>query len=187
MIVRLLARAALSALVLVLPLAAFAGVDGYWKTIDDETGNVRSIVHITVKDGVARGQIVQLFRQPGEVPDPTCTACSGELNGQRTNGLFIMNNLQQNGQYWQDGTILDPKNGRTYGCYIEEVEENKKLKVRGYLGLSVLGRTQYWYRAEPPDKTIRSYLLNSKGEAMPYVFADGKQASEDEVKAHLAK
>jgi uncharacterized protein (DUF2147 family) len=55
--------------------------------------------------------------------------------------------LEKDGDAWEDGEILDPNNGSTYSCYIE-LENDNKLKVRGYIGISIVGRTQYWYRVE---------------------------------------
>lgn len=169
----------------VLALVADAGVDGYWKTIDDETGQPRSVVHITVQDGVAQGTIVQLFRQPDEEADPLCDDCEGELKTHRVVGMRILEGLTQAGEKWSGGTILDPGNGKTYKVFIEP-EEDGTLKVRGFIGFSLLGRTQHWYRVQAPDPAVRTYLLDADGNAMPYAFADGRVASEAEITAHLA-
>ena len=61
--------------------------------------------------------------------------------------MVVINGLSKNDDEWNDGTILDPKNGKVYKCYITLVEKDK-LKVRGYIGFSLIGRTQYWYRVE---------------------------------------
>jgi uncharacterized protein (DUF2147 family) len=62
--------------------------------------------------------------------------------------MTILNNLKKNGNEWNGGTILDPNNGKTYKCKIEVVDGGARLKVRGFIGLSLLGRTQYWLRVE---------------------------------------
>lgn len=120
---------------------------GKWKTIDDETEKPKSIVEIYETNGKLHGKVVQLFREPGEDPDPLCDKCSGNKKDKRILGMEILWDLQKDGDEWNGGEIMDPNNGKTYDCYIE-LESADKLRVRGYLGFSLLGRTQYWYRAD---------------------------------------
>ena len=123
---------------------------GYWKTIDDDDGKEKSIVQLWVKDGLLYGKIVKLF----EDPDATCKKCEGDLKGKPVMGMQILTGLKKDGDEWSGGRIMDPANGKTYKCYVELREGGKKLKVRGYIGISLFGRTQYWYRAEaPPSAT----------------------------------
>jgi len=166
-----------------LPSSAFAGVEGYWKTIDDETGNPRSLVHIQLEAGVLTGTVVQLYRQPDEDRDPLCNECEPPLNTKHIVGMRIIDGLRLEDDTWEDGTILDPGNGSVYKCYISE--QNGKLEVRGYIGISFLGRTQVWHPATAPDPAIRTYLLDPQGDAMPLSFTDGHQASEEEIAEHL--
>ncbi len=182
-------RLALTAL-LVLPALASAGVDGYWKTIDDSSGNVRSIVKISVSGETASGQIYQLFRQPDELADPKCTACKGAKKDKWTSDLVIIEGLGGSGKKWEGGSITDPENGKVYSCYITESEDGKTLEVRGYMGFALLGRTQTWHRvpASKVDTNIRTYLMNSKGKSVPYVDRSHKMLLTDEAKkAHLAE
>jgi uncharacterized protein (DUF2147 family) len=121
---------------------------GKWKTIDDSTGEARSIINIWEKDGEIFGSIESLFRKPHENPNPLCTKCEGKLRNKPVIGLTILKNLKQDENEWNGGTVLDPENGNTYKCKIEVVENGTRLKVRGFIGVSVLGRTQHWHRAE---------------------------------------
>ena len=67
-------------------------------------------------------------------------------------GMVNMKNFTFNGKdEWSDGTIYDPKNGKTYKCYIQ-FENPGKLKIRGYIGFSLLGRNTYWTKTTPPQK-----------------------------------
>ena len=59
--------------------------------------------------------------------------------------MVIIDGLSEDGDEWNDGKILDPKTGKIYKCYISLEDENK-LKVRGYIGFALLGRTQYWHK-----------------------------------------
>jgi uncharacterized protein (DUF2147 family) len=182
-----MSRFALATL-LMLPLSAFGGVDGYWKTIDDETGKVRSVVQITTSGDTATGRIVQLYRQPDEEADPKCTACKGAKKDKWTSDLVIMEDLKGSGKKWEDGSILDPSNGKVYSCHITESADGKTLEVRGYLGFSLLGRTQVWHRvpASQVDMKVRTFLMNGAGKSVPYVSRDHEMLLTDEAKAaHL--
>jgi uncharacterized protein (DUF2147 family) len=118
-------------------------IAGTWMTIDDETGQARSHVNIWVHNGTAYGKVTKLLnRKPGEDPDPVCNECKGENNGKKVVGMMILWNLKEDGDEWKGGTILDPKNGKTYKCKIKR--EGNTLKVRGFIGFSLLGRTQVW-------------------------------------------
>lgn len=121
---------------------------GKWKTIDDETGEEKSIVRIWFEDGVLYGKIDSLYLEPDEDPDPVCDECKGKNKDKPIMGMTIMENLSQKGTEWTGGTILDPDNGKTYKCKIEIIENGDRLKLRGFIGISLLGRTQYWIRVE---------------------------------------
>jgi uncharacterized protein (DUF2147 family) len=117
---------------------------GKWKTIDDDTGKPRSIVEITKKDGKAYGKILKLFREPGEDLDPNCDECTDYRKDKRVIGMTIITDMVQDGNEWEDGEILDPKNGKVYDCRLWI--EDGKLKVRGYIAFFF--RTQTWFPAD---------------------------------------
>ncbi len=146
---RLLALSLLAALLLPTPLAAQEPTPvGRWETIDDETGASRSIVTIWEEDGKLFGKIESLFRQPGEDPDPVCDRCEGDRKDQPIIGMTILWDLRRDGDEYSGGHILDPNNGRIYRFRVAVEEDGMKLKVRGFIGFSLLGRTQYWHRVE---------------------------------------
>jgi uncharacterized protein (DUF2147 family) len=119
---------------------------GRWKTIDDATGKVQSVVSIWKEDGKLFGRILKLIDPDPKDPNPHCVDCTGEQKGLPVVGLQILSDLQQDGDTWSGGTILDPANGKTYKCLLSIEDGGMKLKVRGFLGVSLLGRTQYWLR-----------------------------------------
>jgi len=119
-------------------------VTGKWKTIDDETGDAKSIVEIYMKDGKAYGKIIKLFRKPTEDQNPTCTKCSDYRKGQKIIGMTIITALEQDDDEWEDGEILDPNNGKIYDCKIWV--EDGELQVRGYVAFFF--RTQTWKRVK---------------------------------------
>nr|WP_315026928.1 DUF2147 domain-containing protein [uncultured Chryseobacterium sp.] len=121
----------------------FAQIEGKWKTIDDETKQAKSIVEVFKKsDGKYYGKVSQLLIKPA---DPNCTACKDDRKGKPILGLEIIRGLSKDGDEFTGGTITDPKTGKTYKCTI--TRNGDKLNVRGYLGLSLLGRTQVWEKA----------------------------------------
>lgn len=120
-------------------------VIGKWKTIDDVTQKEKSIIEIYKQDAKVYAKILKLLT-PGD-ENKICDKCHGENKDQPIKGMLIINGLTQDGKEWNNGKILDPKDGKIYKCYIT-LEEDNKLKVRGYIGFSLIGRTQYWYRME---------------------------------------
>jgi uncharacterized protein (DUF2147 family) len=116
---------------------------GKWKTIDDETGKERSLVEIYESEGKIYAKIVKLLVKSEE--NRVCENCKGANKNKPLKGLMIIDGLKKDGSEWNGAKILDPKTGSEYKCYIT-LEESNKLKVRGYLGFALLGRTQYWYR-----------------------------------------
>ena len=121
---------------------------GYWLTIDDDGKTPKGVVQIFKRGDKAYGKIVKLINPPE--PNPRCTECSGSRKDQPVLGMVILRNLEEDGDEWSGGRILDPQNGKEYSCYIEVQSKGNTLKVRGYLGLALLGRTQYWRRAKAP-------------------------------------
>ena len=117
---------------------------GKWKTIDDKRGITTSIVEIYKDHNVYYGKILQIFNKENI---EKCTTCSGKFHNKKLQGVEILRDLVKNKDTYEDGNITDPENGKTYSCYVTLINPSK-LKVRGYLGFSLLGRTQYWYRVE---------------------------------------
>jgi len=118
-------------------------VIGKWKTIDDETGAAKSVVEIYQANGKVYGKVIQILEKGKE--DKLCDQCKGDKKNKPIKGMVIIDGLSKNDSDWDGGKILDPKTGKEYKCTISLENENK-LKVRGYVGFSLLGRTQYWTR-----------------------------------------
>ncbi|WP_420819678.1 DUF2147 domain-containing protein [Pandoraea terrae] len=120
---------------------------GVWKTIDDKTGKPKALVTITEKNGEYVGTITKGL---GENDDPNrvCTACTDARKGQKMLGMEIIQGIRKDGDEFVGGKILDPENGMIYSCKMKVVDGGKKLEVRGFLGLALLGRTQTWVRDE---------------------------------------
>lgn len=127
-------------------------IEGYWKTIDDKSHKPRSIVHIFEDQGKYKGKIIVTYLEPGEHYTDVCKACSGKLKNQRILGMIFMTGLEQEGPAsWGGGHIIDPKNGHRYRCKATLSDDGKSLNVRGYLGISLFGRSQTWLRVDKPN------------------------------------
>lgn len=134
------------ALLLVAGAQAESGPVGLWKSIDEETGEPKSLVRITQENGALSGKIEKIFDPAKQ--DVTCQLCEDDRKGKRVVGMTIIQNVKQTegGPYWEGGTILDPQKGKTYRVRLAPQDGGKKLQVRGYLG--PFFRTQIWVREQ---------------------------------------
>nr|WP_317632569.1 DUF2147 domain-containing protein [uncultured Flavobacterium sp.] len=120
-------------------------VTGKWKTFDDKTKEAKSIVEIKEVNGKLEGTVIEVLNPAKK--NSTCTECKGANKGKKIEGLTIIKNMKKDGSEYADGTILDPQNGKEYSCIIKvNAKDANKLDVRGYVGISLAGRTQTWTR-----------------------------------------
>jgi uncharacterized protein (DUF2147 family) len=138
-------------LVVGLPTLAGAAADsasplGLWKTFDDKTGAARALVRVYEQDGQLFGRIERSFT-PGAATR-VCAVCTDERKNQPIIGLIIIRHIKQDGDEWSGGDILDPESGSVYRCKMHLERSGARLSVRGYLGFSLLGRSQTWERQD---------------------------------------
>lgn len=127
-----------------LSVFSFAQIEGKWKTIDDETGQAKSIVEISKNaKGEYVGKISQLLQKP---ENNNCVKCTDDRKNKPLTGLEIIRGLKKSGNEFTGGTITDPKTGKTYKCTITRTGD--KLNVRGFIGISLIGRTQTWHQVK---------------------------------------
>jgi uncharacterized protein (DUF2147 family) len=118
---------------------------GQWKSIDDVTGKALAIIELYEKSG-------KIFGRVHDILDPInkkrlCINCTGDDKNKPILGMTVIKGLIKDQEEYNSGKILDPKSGKLYKCYIT-LEEKDKLKVRGFIGVSIFGRTQYWHRVK---------------------------------------
>jgi len=118
---------------------------GNWESTDLETNKVDSVINIYEKDGKAYAKIISINDPNGQTA--VCDKCEGENKNKPMLGLNILYGLSKDKDEWSGGKILDPRNGKEYTCYIK-LDGKNKLKIRGYIGFAMFGRTTYWYRAK---------------------------------------
>ena len=145
-------RAAMAGVLLAAAATAFAqgaGTPvGVWQTIDDNTHQPKALVQISQgEDGALSGKVVKGLN-PNDKPGKLCTACTDERKDKPILGMTIIKNMKQDGDKWDGGNILDPENGKVYKCNMHLEDGGQKLVVRGYIGISLLGRSQTWIRQD---------------------------------------
>jgi uncharacterized protein (DUF2147 family) len=118
---------------------------GQWHSVDDKTGEPRSMVVITEHQGVLKGRLEKLLRKDAD-PNVKCEKCSDDRKNQPVVGMEIIRGVKKvaSKNVWEDGEILAPENGKTYGLRLTPIENGAKLEVRGSIG--PFGRTQTWVR-----------------------------------------
>ncbi len=134
-------------LVMAFSISGFSQIDkivGKWKTIDDEDGSAKSIVHIfKATNGKYYGKIDKLFKNA----DSLCTECEGAEKDKPKLGMTVIKNMTEKSGSLTGGTILDPNNGKIYKCNISFDAKANNLKVRGSLDkMGIIGRSQTWVK-----------------------------------------
>ncbi len=119
---------------------------GLWQQVDEATGRTQGWFLISERSGVYGGIIAKMFMAPGESQNPICTRCEGDQKNALWLGLAIIKGMKRNGQSYEDGTILDPRDGSVYRALMQLSPDGQTLTVRGYFGIALLGRDQVWTR-----------------------------------------
>ena len=121
---------------------------GVWQTIDDHTGQPKALVQISQDaDGSLSGKVIKGLG-PNDQPDRKCDKCTDYRKDQPMLGMTIINSMKQDGDKYDGGQILDPENGSIYKCQMHTADNGQKLIVRGYIGISLIGRSQTWNRQQ---------------------------------------
>ena len=133
---------------LFVPPASAQGLDspvGLWKNIDDETKQPKALIRIVEQGGALVGRIEKILT---DKPDAVCDKCTDERKGKPVQGMTILTGLKKDGDEWTGGEILDPNNGKVYKAKARLADGGRKLDVRGFVGIALVGRTQTWVREQ---------------------------------------
>lgn len=133
------------------PAAELTAV-GLWEQVDENSGKPESWFKIVQRNGVYEGNIVKIFFKPGEDENWVCSKCEGSEKGAPVLGLALIKGMRRNGLSYEEGTIMDPRDGAVYRALMKLSPDGQKLEVRGYLGISLFGRSQVWNRL--PDNAL---------------------------------
>ena len=140
------AAAFLSLIGAVHALGAEPTAAGLWQATDQSTGQPNGWFLIADHNGIYDGKIVRMFLQRGENPNITCDQCTDDRRNKPWLGLEIIRGMKRDGLKYEDGNILDPRHGSIYHALMTLTPDGQTLVVRGYLGISLFGQSQYWTR-----------------------------------------
>ena len=123
-------------------------ITGMWQSIDDKTGAPKALVEIRKEaDNTYAGKVVKLTPRAGYTPKETCVDCPPPYTNKPIIGLDVVTGLKStDGLNYTSGRILDPNTGKLYSMKAKLSSNGKRLHLRGYLGISALGRNQIWIR-----------------------------------------
>lgn len=126
-------------------------VAGYWQTFDGKTKLPSSIIHVYQDGQFYVGKVVKGYTQPSEVTHTHCVACKGSKRNKPIIGMIIIKNMMCQNGMCRGGTILDPRNGDIYRAKMQVVDNGAWMKVRGFLGVALFGKTVVWKRVTQKD------------------------------------
>lgn len=118
-----------------------------WQTIDDKTGEKKAIIQLSENAGQVSGKIIKVLDKKDAKAN--CEKCTGSLKNEPIEGLQILTGMKADGdKQWNNGKLVDPETGKIYSGKMNLSDNEQSLKLRGYVGSPVFGRTQTWQRVK---------------------------------------